>query len=67
MALDLDGGNDATETTVETYQRRLIGGSVRAMSAICVQIALENVNCCHYALEYYISEEQEGAFFTIQS
>ena len=67
VALDLDGGNDATETTVETYQRRLIGGSVRAMSAICVQIALENVNCCHYALEYYISEEQEGAFFTIQS
>lgn len=26
------------------------GGSVRAMSAICVQIALENVGCCHYAL-----------------
>lgn len=28
----------------------LPGGSVRAMSAICVQIALENVGCCHYAL-----------------
>lgn len=26
------------------------GGSVRAMSAICVQIALENVGCAHYAL-----------------
>ncbi len=26
------------------------GGSVRAMSAICAQIALENVGCCHYAL-----------------
>ena len=28
----------------------LPGGSVRAMSAICTQIALENVNCSHYAL-----------------
>lgn len=26
------------------------GGSVRAMSAICTQIALENVSCSHYAL-----------------
>ena len=26
------------------------GGSVRAMSAICTQIALENVRCSHYAL-----------------
>ena len=26
------------------------GGSVRAMSAICIQIALENVGCVHYAL-----------------
>lgn len=33
-----------------TKQRRLIGGSVRAMSAVCAQIALENVGCCHYAL-----------------
>lgn len=30
--------------------RRLPGGSVRAMSAICTQIALENVNSSHYAL-----------------
>lgn len=26
------------------------GGSVRAMSAICIQIALENVGCVHYIL-----------------
>ena len=30
--------------------RRLPGGSVRAMSAICTQRALENVNSSHYAL-----------------
>ncbi|WP_287620801.1 RNA-directed DNA polymerase [Parabacteroides sp.] len=33
-----------------TKQHRLVGGSIRAMSAICAQIALENVGCCHYAL-----------------
>ena len=33
-----------------TRQRRLVGGSIRAMSAVCTQIALENVGCCHYAL-----------------
>lgn len=40
------------EPTTEkiTKQRRLVGGSVSAMSAICTQIALENVGCCHYAL-----------------
>jgi len=26
------------------------GGSIRAMSAVCIQIALENVGCVHYAL-----------------
>lgn len=31
-------------------QRRLVGGSIRAMAAVCAQIALENVGCCHYAL-----------------
>ena len=31
-------------------QRQLTGGSVRAMSAVCTQIALENVGSCHYAL-----------------
>lgn len=31
-------------------ERNLSGGSVRAMSAVCTQIALENVGCCHYAL-----------------
>lgn len=34
-------------------QRRLIGGSIRAMSAVCAQIALENVSCCHYALRVF--------------
>ncbi len=38
------------QTEKLTKQRSLVGGSVRAMSAICTQIALENVGCCHYAL-----------------
>ena len=41
--------NDFTKR-IETYKRKLVGGSVRAMSAVCVQIALESVGCCHYAL-----------------
>ena len=44
----LEGGEPKTEKT--TKQRRLVGGSVRAMAAVCAQIALENVGCCHYAL-----------------
>lgn len=44
----LEDGEPKTEKL--TKQRRLIGGSVRAMSAVCAQIALENVGCCHYAL-----------------
>ena len=44
----LDDGEPKTEKV--TKQRRLVGGSVHAMSAICTQIALENVGCCHYAL-----------------
>ena len=44
----LEDGEPKTETV--TKQRRLVGGSVHAMSAICTQIALENVGCCHYAL-----------------
>ena len=44
----LEDGEPKTEKV--TKQRRLIGGSVHAMSAICTQIALENVGCCHYAL-----------------
>lgn len=35
---------------IETYVRRLSGGSVRAMVAVAVQIALENVSVCNYAL-----------------
>ena len=44
----VEGGEPTTEKI--TKQRRLVGGSIRAMSAICTQIALENVGCCHYAL-----------------
>lgn len=44
----LEDGEPKTEKV--TKQRRLVGGSIRAMSAVCAQIALENVGCCHYAL-----------------
>lgn len=44
----VEGEKPTTEKI--TKQRRLVGGSIRAMSAICAQIAFENVNCCHYAL-----------------
>ena len=35
-----------------TYKRHIFipGGSIRALSAVCTQIALENVGCVHYAL-----------------
>lgn len=37
---------------LKTYKRsrHIPGGSVRAMAAVCTQIALENVCCSHYAL-----------------
>lgn len=44
----LEGGEPKTEKVMK--QRRLVGGSIKAMSAVCTQIALENVGCCHYAL-----------------
>ena len=44
----LEEGEPKTEKN--TKQRRLVGGSVHVMSAVCAQIALENVGCCHYAL-----------------
>ena len=47
----LEGGEPKTEKVMK--QRRLIGGSIRAMSAVCAQIALENVSCCHYALRVF--------------
>lgn len=34
----------------ETMQRRLVGGSVLAMTAVAVQIAIENVTVSHYVL-----------------
>ena len=46
--IPLDGEEPKTEKIMKL--RRLVGGSVRAMSAVCSQIALENVSCCHYAL-----------------
>lgn len=47
----LEGGEPKIEKVMK--QRRLIGGSIRAMSAVCAQIALENVSCCHYALRVF--------------
>ena len=55
----VDLGEEATPTKTEgvfsgmkTYKRSkyIPGGSVRALSAVCTQIALENVGCSHYAL-----------------
>lgn len=55
----VDLGEEATPTKTEgvfsglkTYKRSkyIPGGSVRALSAVCTQIALENVGCAHYAL-----------------
>lgn len=63
--INLKKTNNVIEKRTETYQRKLVGGSVRAMSAVCVQIALENVGCCHYALRVLsrmvdsLEEEQE--------
>ncbi|MDO4197156.1 MAG: RNA-directed DNA polymerase, partial [Prevotellaceae bacterium] len=37
---------------LKTYNppKYIPGGSIRALSAVCIQIALENVGCAHYAL-----------------
>lgn len=64
--INLEDTNNTIEKRTETYQRKLVGGSVRAMSAVCVQIALENVGCCHYALRVLsrmvdsLEDEQEN-------
>ena len=42
--------DDKTSKKKETRQRKLTGGSVRAMSAVATQIALDNVTVVHYAL-----------------
>lgn len=39
-----------SELKIYKRPKYIPGGSVRAMSAICIQIALENVGCAHYAL-----------------
>lgn len=42
---------DSLKVYAGRYKRNwLPGGSIRAMAAVCTQIALENVGCCHYAL-----------------
>lgn len=55
----VDLGDEAKPAKVEgvfselkTYHRSkyIPGGSIRALSAVCTQIALENVGCAHYAL-----------------
>ena len=55
----VDLGEDAKPAKLEgvfselkTYKRPkyIPGGSIRALSAVCTQIALENVGCVHYAL-----------------
>lgn len=42
--------NVFSERKVYKSSKYLPGGSVRAMAAVCTQIALENVDCAHYAL-----------------
>ena len=42
--------NVFSEMKVYKPSKHLPGGSVRAMAAVCTQIALENVDCAHYAL-----------------
>lgn len=39
-----------SELKTYNYRKYIPGGSVRALSAVCTQIALENVGCAHYAL-----------------
>lgn len=46
--IDFESGK--VEKRTKTIQRRLPGGSTRAMSAVATQIALENVSASHYAL-----------------
>ena len=36
--------------TYKQTSRKIPRGSIRAMAAVCTQIALENIGCCHYAL-----------------
>lgn len=45
-----DDNKSEMTTKIVIKTRKLPGGSIRAMSAVCTQIALENVGCAHYAL-----------------
>lgn len=44
--------NEGVFSELKTYNtpKYIPGGSIRALSAVCTQIALENVGCSHYAL-----------------
>lgn len=42
--------SDFSDLKIYKRPKYIPGGSVRAMSAICIQIALENMGCAHYAL-----------------
>ncbi len=46
--IDLESGK--TERRTRIYYPKLPGGTIRAMSAVATQIALENVSASHYAL-----------------
>lgn len=46
--IDLENGKVNKQTKI--YKPKLPGGTVRAMSAVATQIALENVSASHYAL-----------------
>ena len=54
LGLENDGKDGASGIFAQLKKydsnKHIPGGSIRAMSAICAQIALENVGCCHYAL-----------------
>ncbi len=73
MSLSEDGEIESvTKTDKIMKQRRLVGGSIRAMAAVCTQIALENVGCCHYALRVLSrmvdsmrNEDEKGAIINL--
>ncbi len=73
MSLSEDGELESvTKTDKIMKQRRLVGGSIRAMAAVCTQIALENVGCCHYALRVLSrmvdsmrNEDEKGAIINL--
>ncbi|MBR6927364.1 MAG: RNA-directed DNA polymerase [Bacteroidaceae bacterium] len=49
-ALSSKSKNIFAELKVYKRPNYIPGGSIRALSAVCTQIALENITCAHYAL-----------------